>query len=183
MTSPSTRSPRNSSRSFDCFSLALAWVSARSKSAASRNLCPSRASRSVNEGEQPLPAGGFRPLPEFPEFRAAIGGEEDQFGLADKVLGWNVAYIGAAVVGIVAVVAHHEVVAGRHNEDVGVVGRAVGIAVEHEIVFAVGERFAIARHMMADAELVGFDVIGRAHLGYRLVVDIELAVQHLDAVA
>ncbi len=81
------------------------------------------------------------------------------------------------------VVAHHEVMAGRHREDLGVVLVAVGDAVEHEIADPVRQRLLVARHLAHDPELVGLHIRRDVFLRHGVAVDVELAVEHLHAVA
>src|ERR1700733_3194867 len=187
MTSPRTRSPRNSSRSFDADELALACVSARSSKSASLNECPSDVSRaareftSIDSGEKPMIADFPGPSPDFPQ--AAVDREEDKDRLADQLVGRDIPHIESAVVGIVAVVAHHEVMARRDDEGTHIVDRIIGMAREHEIALAVRQRLAIARDMRLDAGLVGFDIVADARARHRFVVQIDLTVDDLDAVA
>src|ERR1700730_4018156 len=123
MISPSTRSPRNSSRSFDA-APTLAWDSARLRSWRSLKRWPSRSSsvaksNLVDDLADPAVTDGEGPFPGFPEVRAAIGGEKDDFRFAYKILERNIAHVGAAVGGIVAIVAHHEIMALGHDEHLG----------------------------------------------------------------
>src|SRR5437868_13716475 len=108
---PSTRSPRNSSLSFDCGPM-LACESASFSSDGSENVCPSwdssSAKFSIDELADPAVADGRWPFPNFPEARAAISGEENDFRFADEVLERNITHAGAAVRRIVPVIAHHE---------------------------------------------------------------------------
>src|SRR6202035_6004173 len=103
ITSPSTRSPRNSSRSLDSRELALACVSARARSCLSRKTWPSFSSisakfgSSVNDRKQPAEADGPRPFPDFPEI--AVVGKEQEHRPAFDILRRNVTHFGAAVVG------------------------------------------------------------------------------------
>ncbi len=67
---------------------------------------------------------------DFPQFGLMIGRKEQEFGPPDEILGRNVADRAerAAVGRIVAVVAHHEIVAGRHDVLGRVVVGVVGVA-------------------------------------------------------
>src|SRR6202035_5335339 len=72
--------------------------------------------RSGDAPEQPVVADRKRPFPDFPPTRRAVGREKDEFGLPDEVLGRDVAdrRKDAAVLRIVAVVAHREIMVCRH---------------------------------------------------------------------
>src|ERR1700743_3243548 len=107
MTRPRTRSPRNSRRSFDICALALECVRARVSKARSAKRWPRRSSRSVDEGEHPAEADGAARGPGCVPDCAVIDGEEPELGPSDEVFERNVAHLAPAVVGIVAVVAHH----------------------------------------------------------------------------
>src|SRR5258706_12058860 len=92
-------------------------------------VCP-RAS--VDRFEEALVADRPRPLPNLPDLRLAIEfvvtnrREENELGFADQILVRHEADAGravAAVGGVVAVVAHHEIMARRYDEFLGVVER------------------------------------------------------------
>src|SRR5664280_3772055 len=86
---------------------------------------------SSHNREQPVPAHRHRPTPELPGALALIDGEENDLRLADDILERHRADLAeAAVGGIVAIVAHHEIMAGRHGVNLGVVGKAVVYQVE-----------------------------------------------------
>src|ERR1051326_1295668 len=182
---PSTRSPKNSSRSFDTAPM-LAWESASFSSDGSEKVWPSWASSvvkvSIDELADPAVPDGRRPFPEFPEVRAAIGGEEDDFRFADEILERNITHTGAAVRRIVPVVAHHEVVPFGNDEHLRVVQIALRIAVKHVVRDAIGQGLAILRHVMRLAAEI-LNVILNLHLRHGLIVDIENAVLHLHPVA
>src|SRR5262245_15477460 len=150
MARPNTRSPRNSRRSLSRRMAeawrTLAWVSAFLSSPRSWKTWPTRASRSLSlrpaataslahEAEDAAPADVERPRPwtRQPKGVGVVdgGGEEDDLGAPHQVLVGHVAHavtgrLLAAVGGVVAVVAHHEVVAWRHLVGFGVVELAVG---------------------------------------------------------
>src|SRR5262245_58550225 len=69
----------------------------------------------TNELEQPAPAHRPWPAPKLPSLLARGDGEEDDLGAPDQILQRHEAdrRFHAAIGGIVAVVAHHEIVAGR----------------------------------------------------------------------
>src|SRR5258708_15652945 len=92
--------------------------------------------RSGDASEQPVVADRKRPFPDFPPTRRAVGREKDEFGLADEVLGRDVAdrRKHAAVLRIVAVVAHREIMIGRHVVDRRVVERPVLAAAVREFL-------------------------------------------------
>src|ERR1043165_2125617 len=185
--SPKTRSPRNSRRSLDTSPPALACVSARSISRLSEKVWPRSSStalksRLVDDRRDPLVADRPRPLPDFPPVRAAIGRKEDDLRLAHEIRGWNVPPIATAVVRIVAIVAHHEVMAGRHHIDLSVVRGPVGHPIQHVILFTVRQRLLVAGHVVRNAEFLRLDVICGADLGHGLAVYEELPVAHLNSV-
>src|SRR3569623_508129 len=99
--------------------------------------------QSSDDREQTVPAHADRPAPELPCLLASIDGEENQMRFADEVLRRHVAAVRryAAVAGIVAVVAHHEVMAFRHDIHRGVVVIAVIDAIEGLVGNAVRQRF------------------------------------------
>src|SRR5262249_29630325 len=75
---------------------------------------------SANDPEQPAPAHRPRPAPPLQSVRAVTDREEDDFGAADNILERHIAAPAArrrhsAVVGVVAVVAHHEEMPGRYE--------------------------------------------------------------------
>src|SRR5215813_3977363 len=76
--------------------------------------------RSSDDREQPVPPHRPRPAPERPAALALMDREENDLGAADDVLERHEADLrGAAVLRVVAVVAHHEIIAGRHLVDAG----------------------------------------------------------------
>src|SRR5579871_386340 len=182
---PSTRSPKNSSRSLDSAPM-LACESASFSSDGSENVWPSWASSaakpSIDELANPAVPNGRRPFPEFPEVRTTIGREEDDFRFADEILERNITHTGAAVRRIVPVVAHHKVMPFGHDEDLCVVQIALRIAVKHGVGDAIGQRLAKLRHVMRLATEI-LNVILDLHLWHGLVVDVEHAVLHLHPVA
>src|SRR5262249_48302062 len=155
--SPSTRSPKNSSRSLSAWPV-LECVSARVKSPGSRNSWPSASLRSLSgclfdRLKEPIVADGPWPLPKFPNVGLAslliVGdrGDDDELRFADEVLLRNIADAGVeitAVGGIVAVVAHHEIVACRHDVFLRVVETTLRIAVENVVRHAARQRLAEA---------------------------------------
>src|SRR5204863_393116 len=79
---------------------------------------------------------------------AAADREEDELRLADEVLERHIAdrRHHSAVGGVVAVVAHHEIMSGRHLVFLGVVEIAVLQQVERLVAHAIGQRLAPAPH-------------------------------------
>ncbi len=57
--------------------------------------------------------------------------EEQDLSLADQVVFRDKADIHAAIVRIIAVIAHHEEASGRHDDIARIVGRAVLHLIEH----------------------------------------------------
>ena len=121
--------------------------------------------------------------------RLALGIErpEDPRHLADEIVHRDETHRShhAAVGRVVAVVAEHEEMARRHRVDIGVVVIAVVDAVVGHVARAVRQRLAPALDFRA-----GLDPAGGAagHLlqsdaRHRLVVEDELPLPHLDAVA
>src|SRR6185369_6445670 len=92
--------------------------------------------RSAHASEQPAVADRKRPFPDFPPMRRAIGREEDELGLTDQILVRDIAdrRQDAAVLRIVAVVAHREIMVGWHVIDRRVVERAVLATAEPEFL-------------------------------------------------
>src|SRR5262245_6398753 len=203
MANPKTRSPRNSRRSLSR-RMAEAWrtlacVSAFLSSPRSWKTWPTRASRSLSlrlaatalahETEDAPPADVERPRPwaRQPEGVGVVDGgrEEDDLGAPHQVLVGDVAHavarrLLAAVGGVVAVVAHHEVMAGRHLVGLGIVELAVGDGVQHVVLDAIGQRLLEARDRPV---LLRRDEVALAHLGDRLAVDVQHAAAHSDLVA
>src|SRR6516165_12321132 len=75
--------------------------------------------------EDAVPAYGPRPPPHFPRRRPLVDRKEDDLGPADQVLEWHIADPALVcrkpgIAGIVAIVAHHEIMARRHFVDLGV---------------------------------------------------------------
>src|SRR5215470_6932625 len=111
-----------------------------------------------------------------------IDGEVDDLRTPHQVLQWYGADPLAAVVRIVPVVTHHEILAGRHVINPRVVVGSVVDQIERGIAHAVWQGFAPA-----------LDAAGLTFLGVNEVldplaldgpaVDVEVAVDHLDAVA
>ena len=87
-----------------------------------------------------------------------------------------------AVGRVVAVVAHHEIVAGRHGIDRRVVVEAVIGEIERGVAHAIRQGFAKLLDALHDAVVVGDEIVD-ALARHRLAVDVEHAVDHLDAVA
>src|ERR1051326_2423570 len=103
---------------------------ARASRAAIANSCrsllmqPTRAGpRSMDRPHHVVPADGPGPFPNFPG--AAAHRKEDELGRADQVFERHEPHVGeAAVLGVVAVVAHHEIMPGRDRVDARGVGKA-----------------------------------------------------------
>ncbi len=89
----------------------------------------------MDERGDPAIADGKGPFPDFPDAGAAVGREKDDFRLADKILERHIPDMLAAVLGIIAVVAHHEVMAFGYDEHLRGVEFASWIAVEHIVAF------------------------------------------------
>src|SRR4029077_5029967 len=80
--------------------------------------------------EDAVPAHGPWPTPHFPRRRPLVDRKEDDLGPADQVLERHVADPALVpgkprVARVIAVVAHHEIVARRHFIDLRIVERSV----------------------------------------------------------
>ena len=120
-------------------------------------------------------------------FQAAspVDREEDDLGAADEVVERHIADLAqhAAVGRVVAVVAHHEVVAGRHRVDLRVVVEGVIDEIERVVAHAVRQRLLPALDALDARPVLGADkVLGLLALD-RHAVDVEQALDHLDLVA
>src|SRR6516162_8043761 len=82
--------------------------------------------------EQPVPAHGPRPAPYHPGVLTFPNGKENN--------------LDAAIGGIVAIVAHHEVMTGGHLIDRGIVVEAVVDEIERRVAHPVGQGFSPAFH-------------------------------------
>src|SRR6516162_394720 len=93
--------------------------------------------------EQPVPAHGPRPAPYHPGVLTFPNGKENNLGAADDVLERHIADLAenAAIGGIVAIVAHHEIMTGGHLIDRGIVVEAVIDEVERRVAHPVGQGF------------------------------------------
>src|SRR4029077_12537059 len=132
------------------------------------------AAASSHEGEQAVPAHGPWPAPHFPGVSTVLDREEDDLRLADDVLVRHVADLAEppAVGRVVAVVAHHEIVARRHGVDGGVVIEAVVGEIERSVGHAVRQGFAEALDPLHGALFAGHIVVDALAL-HRLAVDVE----------
>src|SRR5215475_628723 len=108
----------------------------------------------AHEAENPTPPDVEGPGPGARQLEGVGivngGGEEDDFGAPDEVLKGHVAHavarrLLAAVGGVVAVVAHHEVVTGRHLVAADVVELSTLDGIQHEVFDAVEQRFLVPR--------------------------------------
>src|SRR6516164_11703560 len=101
------------------------------------------------------------PILHLPRMRAAPNREDHHLGATDQILKWHVADLAenAAVGRIVAIVAHHEVVPGRHLVDRGVVVEAVLDQLERGVAHSVGQCLAPALDAHGRAAFVGVDIV------------------------
>src|SRR5271170_3875996 len=99
---------------------------------------------SSHDREQPIPPYRPRPAPDVPGGLPVTDGKEDDLGAADEVFERDIADLAehAAVGRVVAVVAHHEVMPGRHVINLGVVEKAVVLEIERLVAHAAGQRLA-----------------------------------------
>src|SRR5262247_3775173 len=83
--------------------------------------------RSIDAAEQSTITNREWPFPEFPQPGRTVGREKDELCPADQILRRDITdrRQHAAVLRIVAIVAHHEVVTGGNGVDLRVVERAV----------------------------------------------------------
>src|SRR6478672_4627897 len=138
---------------------------------------------SSHDRKQPAPTHGERPTPELPSVLAFIHGEEDKLRLADDILERNEADLTETAVGrVVAIIAHHEIMAGRDGIDLRVVCKTVLDEIERVIAFAVGQNFFPTLHrLLAHA----FFVVNPRRRGLMLdwcAVEHDLSVNDLDLV-
>ncbi|MPL88756.1 hypothetical protein SDC9_34783 [bioreactor metagenome] len=155
---------------------------------------------SVDRLEEPIRTPG----PEVEE-RLARRGEHHPVGAADQVFRRHEAKPAgsgreAAVLGVVAVVAHEEILALGHGEDRGVVGHPIVRDVQDVVADPVRQGLGLARLQAgaADPHRVVFAArhqllraLRRLHLGegagigelHRRAVDVQHALHHLDLVA
>src|ERR1700735_2942077 len=92
--------------------------------------------RSSHNFENTIPANCLRPVPEHPAIGALTDGEENYLGPPDQILEGHVAPC-AAIIGVIAVVTHHEEGTFRHLVDLGVVPASVVKAIERFVTDAV----------------------------------------------
>src|SRR5260221_13683812 len=98
---------------------------------------------SADPAEQAAPADRPRPAPEPPDALALLHRKIDEFGMVKNVGGRHRAVLAEhpAVARIVAVVAHHEIVPGRHGVFRRVVEKAVVDLIENAMAATAGQRF------------------------------------------
>src|SRR5262245_31418277 len=97
---------------------------------------------SSDDREQPVPPHGPRPAPYHPGVLTLPDGEENDLGAADDVLERHIADLAenATVSRIVAIVAHHEEVAGGHLIDRRIVVEAAVDEIERRVGHTIRQR-------------------------------------------
>src|SRR5215469_10380366 len=140
---------------------------------------------SANDPEQAVPAHRPRPAPHLPSVRAVTDREEDDFGAADDVLERHIADPAArrrhsAVVGVVAVVAHHEEMPGRYEVGRRVVVQGILDAIERLVADAIRQGLAPEPDSSWVLAHVAVDIVLRALAFHRDPVDVQQAVDHLN---
>src|SRR5579863_10068212 len=115
-----------------------------------------------------------------------IAREENEADAPDQILKGNISDLGGAAVDrIVPVVAQHKEMPVRNRENIGVVEKTMISAIERLIACPIGHRlppaFGIATHVRA-ASAVALHV-GQTRALERRVVDVKLALFHLNAIA
>src|SRR5262249_21677019 len=135
--------------------------------------------------EQPVPAHGPRPAPYHPGVLALTDGEEDDLSLADDVLERHIANLAehATIGGIVAVVAHHEEMARGHLVDRRIVVKAVVDQIERRVAHPIRQSLPPPLDPRGTRALFGLDEVLNALPLDWLAIDMQHAVDHLDAVA
>src|SRR5258708_30223744 len=95
-----------------------------------------------DDREQPVPTRRPQPAPDLPDILALKHREEDDLRATNDVLKRHIADLtqDAAIRGIVAVVAHHEVMVGRYQVDRRVGIEAVIDQIERRVAHAVRQR-------------------------------------------
>ena len=125
-----------------------------------------------------------RPAPELPGALALIDGEEDDLRLADDILERHHSDLAETAVGrVVAIVAHHEVVVGRHGVDLRVVGKTVIDQIERIIAHAVRQCFLPALDRRVARAFFRFDEVGARSRLTGAPLMLTHAVDDLDLVA
>src|SRR4030095_4335802 len=111
--------------------------------------------------EQPIPAHGPRPAPYHPRVLAFENREEDDLGPPDDVLERHVPDLtdNAPIGGIVAIVAHHEIMAGGHLIDRSIIVEAVVDEIERRIAHAVRQSLTPTLHSRGARAFLGIDEI------------------------
>src|SRR6516225_10031415 len=135
--------------------------------------------------KQPTIANRKRPFPELPQPRRPIGRKKDEFGPTDQVLGRDVANRGknTAILRIVAIVTHHEVIAGRYVIHLSVVEGTIVAHLDDPMLHAIWQSFDILGER--DHRTIAFAIkkILDAPARTWLIIDVEDAVFHLNMIA
>src|SRR5262245_5086253 len=137
-----------------------------------------------HDREQPPPPYAPGPAPDLPGVLPLPDREEDDLRAPDQILERHVSDCGfhPAVGGVVAVIAHHEVVPGGHHVFLRVVVESVVDQIERRVTHPIGQRFAPALDARRAAALLGLDIVVGPLALHRYAVDVEHAFDHLDAV-
>src|SRR5580704_11149829 len=139
--------------------------------------------------EDATPAHGPWPAPYLPSRRPLVDRKEDDLGPADQVLERHVANSAlipgkSRIARVIAVVAHHEIMARGHFVDLRVVeGAVVAVDLDDPMLNAARQRLQILRRLHRLIEVIdgveGLDRFARNHL----TVDDQPTVGDLDLVA
>src|SRR6185312_8348826 len=142
----------------------------------------------MHRGEEPRHAEAREPGPDRLAAHAEVPGADHGVGAADQIIHRQqanaaLAHGHAAVGGIVAVVAKHEELAGRHRH----LERVVEPSVVAHLQDGVGNDVRQRLNVTIGALDIAVVVLGLAHALWlqrgRMVIDEELALAHLDAVS
>src|SRR5262245_44331033 len=141
---------------------------------------------SSNDRKKAAQAERRWPAPDLPGSGTVADREVDDLGTADNVLERDIANLiqDPAVGGIVAIVSHHEIVAGRNLVDRSVIERPILHEIGGLVARAARQRLAPAANPdRASRHVVGIDEILDTLARDRLAIEMEAAADHLDAVA
>src|SRR5205807_2897804 len=123
--------------------------------------CSLSACGSSHQRKQPVPAYRPRPAPYHPGMLALANREENDLCLAHEILKRHVPDLteDAAVCGIVAIIAHHEIVPLRHLIDGRIVVEAIIDKIERRIAHAVRQCLSPALDPRGARAFLSLDVI------------------------
>src|SRR5713101_3599770 len=145
----------------------------------------SSAGTSIHAMQQPAVANCERPFPQLPEARRSIGRKEDELGPSDQILGRDVADGGkhAAILRVIAIIAHHEVFVRRYLIDLSIVQRPIVSHLDDKVLPPIRQGFDILSERNNGTVAFVIEVIHDAFAGAWLDINIEDKVINLDLVA